>query len=67
MKTITPTYDKTRPTSARYFLLDLGAARVTKEPLDIIAADAFAAFEFALFMSLFRGLDLEFSEAENLS
>lgn len=59
-------YDKNRPTSAEYWLTDLGAARPKNEPLFIIAADGLSAFEFALAVATARGLDLTFVASENL-
>lgn len=62
----TTTYDPTRPTTAEYWLTDLGAARPRPTVLHVIAPTGLRAFEFALAVAASTGLDLEHVKSENL-
>ncbi len=59
-------YDPTRPTTAEYWLYDLGDKRPKPRVLHVIAPTGLVAFEFALDIAADTGLDLEFIAAENL-
>lgn len=59
-------YDPTRPTTAEYWLYNLGDRRPKPQVLHVIAPTGMRAFEFALAVAASTGLDLEHVKSENL-